>query len=83
MIQTRPGIGAFVLCPTLWEKRGNNTLTLLHPTDLTAWHSLERSIKVSPAQARAWFLSLADHPERYRFDTHKGFSFNQGRIGEV
>ncbi len=41
------------------------------------------SIKVSPAQARAWFLSLADHPERYRFDTHKGFSFSQGRIGEV
>ena len=40
------------------------------------------SVDVRPAQARAWFLSLADHPERYQFDTHHGFTFTQGDFGE-
>ncbi|MGC9522186.1 MAG: hypothetical protein ACP5HG_09965 [Anaerolineae bacterium] len=42
----------------------------------------ETDIEVSLDQARAWFLSLADHPERYQFATHAGFTFTQGRFGE-
>jgi hypothetical protein len=41
----------------------------------------ETHINVSPNQARAWFLSLADHPERYQFDSHAGFTFTQGEFG--
>ncbi len=40
-------------------------------------------INVSRAQAHGWFLSLADHPERYRFETHGGFAFTRGGIGEI
>ena len=32
--------------------------------------------------ALAWFLALADHPERYAFDSHAGFVFTQGEFGE-
>jgi hypothetical protein len=39
-------------------------------------------IEVSQQQARAWFLSLADHPERYTFDSHAGFTFTEGEFGE-
>jgi hypothetical protein len=42
----------------------------------------ETRIAVSPEQARAWFLSLADHPERYEFDSHAGFTFTEGQFGE-
>ncbi len=42
----------------------------------------ETEIDVSLDQARAWFLSLADHPERYQFATHAGFTFTHGRFGE-
>ena len=42
----------------------------------------EARIGVSPLQAKAWFLSLADHPERYQFDSHAGFTFTEGQFGE-
>jgi hypothetical protein len=45
--------------------------------------SAEREINVSVVQAREWFLSLKDHPERYRFGTHEGFEFVEGSFGEV
>ena len=32
--------------------------------------------------ATAWFLALADHPERYAFESHAGFVFTQGEFGE-
>lgn len=32
--------------------------------------------------ATAWFLALADHPERYAFETHGGFVFTQGTFGK-
>lgn len=41
------------------------------------------TVNVTPAQAQAWFLSLRDHPERYRFATHAGFRFTHGSFGEV
>jgi hypothetical protein len=41
------------------------------------------SIDVSVEQARDWFLSLKEHPERYRFNTHEGFEFVEGSFGEV
>ncbi|MGC9469718.1 MAG: hypothetical protein ACP5HS_14070 [Anaerolineae bacterium] len=44
--------------------------------------SAEAIVEVSLDQARAWFLSLADHPERYQFETHGGFTFTEGRFGE-
>ncbi|MFO7742562.1 MAG: hypothetical protein R6X31_09650 [Anaerolineae bacterium] len=34
-------------------------------------------------QAREWFLSLKEHPDRYQFDTHAGFEFVEGSFGEV
>lgn len=42
----------------------------------------EVCIGVSPRQARLWFLSLSDHPERYQFESHAGFTFTEGRFGE-
>ena len=30
-----------------------------------------------------WFLALADHPEWYRFGSHRGFVFTSGRFGQV
>jgi hypothetical protein len=41
------------------------------------------SVNVSATQARQWFLSLKTHPERYQFETHKGFAFIKGDFGEV
>jgi hypothetical protein len=45
--------------------------------------SVERVVEVPIEHARAWFLSLKDHPERYRFDTHDGIEFVQGDFGDV
>jgi hypothetical protein len=45
--------------------------------------SAEEVINVSTEQARDWFFSLEDHPERYRFDTHNGIEFVQGNFGKV
>ena len=43
----------------------------------------EREVNVSAGQARDWFLSLKEHPERYRFSTHEGFEFVDGSFGQV
>ena len=40
-------------------------------------------VDVSVEQARHWFLSLEEHPERYQFDTHEGFEFVEGGFGEI
>lgn len=45
--------------------------------------SAEDVVNFSTEQAREWFLSLKDHPERYRFGTHEGFEFLEGNFGEV
>ena len=45
--------------------------------------SAQRLVNVPLDRARAWFLSLRDHPERYRFATHDGIEFVQGNFGEV
>jgi hypothetical protein len=45
--------------------------------------SAESVVNVPAGQARAWFLSLKDHPERYRFRTHEGFEFVRGDFGEI
>jgi hypothetical protein len=45
--------------------------------------SAQTVVNVSVSQARDWFMSLNDHPERYRFATHAGFEFVQGNFGEV
>ena len=45
--------------------------------------SAEDVINVSTEQARDWFFSLEEHPERYRFDTHNGFEFLEGGFGQV
>lgn len=57
-----------------------------HGTYVMAWPTVLKArtrIDVSPAQARAWFMALGDHPERYQFDSHSGFVFTRGRFGEV
>lgn len=33
-------------------------------------------------EVQAWFLSLEDHSERYAFETHGGFTFEEGAFGE-
>lgn len=43
----------------------------------------ETVVEVSADQARDWFWSLKDHPERYRFATHEGFEFVRGDFGDV
>jgi hypothetical protein len=43
----------------------------------------ETRVDVTLEQARAWFFSLKEHPERYQFATHEGFAFVQGDFGEV
>ena len=46
----------------------------------------QKTVRVSIAQARQWFLELEAHPERYRFETHAGFAFDEGSgrgFGEV
>lgn len=45
--------------------------------------SAQTVVNVPITQAREWFLSLKDHPERYRFATHEGFEFVQGNFGDV
>ncbi len=45
--------------------------------------SARTSVAVTMAQARQWFLSLKEHPERYQFATHEGFEFVQGDFGAV
>jgi hypothetical protein len=45
--------------------------------------SAEREVNTSVDRAREWFLSLKDHPERYRFGTHEGFEFVEGNFGDV
>lgn len=45
--------------------------------------SAQREVDVSVEEARDWFLSLRDHPERYRFETHQGIEFVRGDFGEV
>jgi hypothetical protein len=34
-------------------------------------------------QAKQWFFELGDHPERYEFESHQGFTFTQGDFGEI
>lgn len=41
------------------------------------------TINAAAGQARDWFLSLQDHPERYRFATHEGIEFVHGSFGQV
>lgn len=45
--------------------------------------SAQTTVDVTPAQARQWFLSLKEHPERYQFATHEGFEFVEGDFGEI
>ncbi len=45
--------------------------------------SVEREVNVSVDRARDWFLSLEEHPERYRFATHEGIEFAGGNFGDV
>lgn len=45
--------------------------------------SVQAVVDVPLDQAREWFLSLKEHPDRYQFDTHAGFEFVEGRFGEV
>jgi hypothetical protein len=45
--------------------------------------SAQTVVDVSVRQARDWFLSLEERPERYQFDTHEGFEFVEGGFGEV
>lgn len=40
-------------------------------------------VDVSAEQAREWFFSLKEQPERYAFDTHGGFTFVAGSFGEI
>jgi hypothetical protein len=39
-------------------------------------------VPVDLETARAWFLSLQEHPERYTFESHAGFTFTEGDFGE-
>lgn len=43
----------------------------------------QADVDVTEEQARDWFLSLKEHPERYQFDTHEGFQFVDGDFGEI
>jgi hypothetical protein len=45
--------------------------------------SAEKEVNVSVNHVREWFLSLKDHPERYRFGTHEGIEFLEGNFGDV
>ena len=42
----------------------------------------EKRIGVPVQEARQWFLALQDHPERYQFDTHAGFTVTNGTFGQ-
>jgi len=41
------------------------------------------TVNVDIVQARQWFVDLETHPERYQFETHAGFAFDEGRFGQV
>lgn len=43
----------------------------------------QTDVDVTVEQARNWFLSLREHPDRYQFDTHEGFRFVDGDFGEI
>ena len=43
----------------------------------------QANVRVPLEEARDWFLSLEEHPERYEFETHEGFQFVEGSFGEV
>ena len=43
----------------------------------------QTDIDVPLDYARRWFYELADHPERYTFNSHAGFTFTQGSFGET
>jgi hypothetical protein len=43
----------------------------------------QAEVDVPLEAARDWFLSLEEHPERYTFETHGGFEFEEGGFGEV
>ena len=45
--------------------------------------SAEKEVSVPVDGARDWFLSLEEHPERYRFATHEGIEFAGGNFGDV
>ena len=53
------------------------------PTENNGVFYAEEVVAISPQQAREWFLALGQHPERYRFETHEGFSFTKGSFGKV
>jgi hypothetical protein len=42
----------------------------------------EATVQVPAEAARQWFLELRDHPERYQFNTHAGFTVTVGSFGE-
>ena len=39
-------------------------------------------IDATAEKAKCWFLELSDHPERYAFESHEGFTFTEGAFGE-
>ena len=43
----------------------------------------EAAVNAAIQDARRWFLELSDHPERYEFESHKGFTFTEGAFGET
>jgi len=43
---------------------------------------VETEVEVPVDAVRDWFLSLEGHPERYAFETHGGFEFEEGGFGE-
>lgn len=45
--------------------------------------SAQANADVPVEAARDWFLSLDEHPERYTFETHAGFEFEEDGFGEV
>jgi len=40
-------------------------------------------VQVPAETARKWFLELQNHPERYQFNTHAGFTVTTGSFGEM
>ncbi len=43
----------------------------------------QTNINATPEEAKQWFLELSDHPDRYEFESHQGFTFTHGAFGEV
>lgn len=52
-------------------------------THTTPIITAQADVQVDMQSARAWFLTLKTHPERYQFATHAGFRFTQGSFGEI